>query len=180
MQLALRGLGAISANGIPYNDTGDGISLDNFQSQCCPDGITTPSCSGFIQANQSRFAGYTPCSSAAQEALTFANLPGPTGAAVIPAAVTPGLIPQSQDPNDVILQMLKASAAADTAQNRAAAGVILKNLCAVQASDCQDAWYGGLVKPTADCTGCQLDLSKPAFWLLGIAAAIFVLFLVKK
>ncbi len=162
MQLALRGLGAISANGIPYNDTGDGISLDNFQSQCCPDGITTPSCSGFIQANQSRFGGYTPCSSAAQEALTFPNLPGPTGAAVIPAALTPGLILQPTDPNAVIDQMLAASGAADTIQNRAAAAQILSTLCAQQSATCQSSFFSAFVKPSADCTGCSFDFSKPA------------------
>jgi hypothetical protein len=179
MQLALRGLGAISANGIPYNDTGDGISLDNFQSQCCPDGITTPSCSGFIQANQSRFAGYTPCSSAAQEALTFPNLPGPTGAAVIPAALTPGLIPQTTDPNDVITQMLIASAQADTAQNRAAAAGILANLCATQAATCQSSFFSAFVKPSADCTGCTFDFSKPASMFLVAGIILIALALTK-
>jgi len=170
MEVALRGIGAMSANGIPYNDTGDGITLDNFQSLCCPDGITTPSCSGFIQANQSRFGGYTPCSSAAQEALTFPNLPGPTGAAVIPVALTPGLIPQSQDPNAVIDQMLKASALADTVQNRAAAAGILKDLCAAQVATCQSSFFSAFVSPSPDCTGCSFDFGKPAsmFLLAGI------------
>jgi hypothetical protein len=179
MQLALRGLGAISANGIPYNDTGDGISLDNFQSQCCPDGITTPSCSGFIQANQSRFAGYTPCSSAAQEALTFPNLPGPTGAAVIPAALTPGLIPQTTDPNAVITQMLAASGAADTAQNRAAAAGILANLCATQAATCQSSFFSAFVSPSPDCTGCSFDFSKPAALFLVAGIILLALALTK-
>jgi hypothetical protein len=177
MQLALRGLGAISAAGIPYNDTGDGITLDNFQSLCCPDGITTPSCSGFIQANQSRFGGYTPCSSAAQEALTFKNLPGPTGAAVIPAALTPGLI--TQDPNAVIDQMLKASAAADTAQNRAAAAAILSDLCAQQVATCQSSFFSAFVKPSPDCTGCSFDFSAPASLFLVAGIVLVALALTK-
>jgi hypothetical protein len=84
------------------------------------------------------------------------------------------------DPNAIIDQIVAAGASRDQAAQMVAARGALAALCAVQDSACQDAWYGGLVKPTADCTGCQLDLSKPAFWLLGIAAAIFVLFLVKK
>ncbi len=161
MQLALRtGMGEIDSNGIPYNDTGDGITPANFQSQCCPDGLTTPSCSTWLSVNQGKIGGYTPCSGAAQEALTFRNLPGPTGAAVIPGAFTPGLI--TEDPSAVILQMLKDSAAADTVQNRAAAAAILSNLCAAQVATCQSSFFSAFVKPSADCTGCSFDFSKPA------------------
>jgi hypothetical protein len=160
MQLALRGLGAIDSNGVPYNDTGDGITPANFQSQCCPDGLTTPSCSTWLSVNQGKTGGYTPCSAAAQEALTFPNLPGPGGAAVIPAALTPGFIPG--DPNAIIDQMLKASAAADTAANRAAAAAILTTLCASQAATCQSSFFAAFVKPSPDCTGCSFDFSKPA------------------
>jgi hypothetical protein len=162
MQLALRGLGAIDSNGVPYNDTGDGITPANFQSQCCPDGLTTPSCSTWLSVNQGKTGGYTPCSAAAQEALTFPNLPGPTGAAVIPAALSTMLISQTTDPNAVIDQMLKNSAMADTAQNRAAAAAILTNLCASQAATCQSSFLAAFVKPSPDCTGCSFDFSKPA------------------
>jgi hypothetical protein len=178
MQLALRGLGAMSLNNVPYTDTGDGITPDNFQSLCCLDGLTTPSCSAFVQANQSRFGGYTPCSSAAHEALTFPAPVAPTAPPPPAGGYTPALL--TGDPNAIIDQIVAAGASRDQAAQMVAARGALAALCAVQDSACQDAWYGGLVKPTADCTGCQLDLSKPAFWLLGIAAAIFVLFLVKK
>lgn len=178
MQLALRGMGAISANGIPYNDTGDGISLDNFQSGCCPWEITTPSCSAFIQANQSRFAGYSPCSSAAQEALTFPNLPGPTGAAVTPPVLNPALL-NSQDPNTTINQILVASAAADTAQNRAAAAGILANLCATQAATCQSSFFSAFVSPSPDCTGCVFDFSKTASMFLVAGIVLLGLALTK-
>jgi hypothetical protein len=173
------GFGAISAQGVPYNDTGDGLSLDNFQSECCPDGLITPSCSAFVQANQSRFGGYTPCSSAAQEALTFPNLPGPTGAAVVPAALTPGVIPDSTDPNAVIDQILIASAVADTAQNRAAAAKIVSSLCASQAATCQSSFWSWFVKPSADCTGCSFDFSKPASIALVAGVILLGLALVK-
>jgi hypothetical protein len=179
MQVALRGLGAIDSNGIPYNDTGDGITPANFQSQCCPDGLTTPSCSTWLSVNPGKIGGYTPCSSAAQEALTFPNLPGPTGAAVIPAALTPGLIPQSQDPNAVIDQMLKASALADTVQNRAAAAAILKDLCAAQIATCQSSFFSAFVSPSPDCTGCSFDFSKPASLFLVAGIILIALALTK-
>ncbi len=163
-----RSMGAISAQGVPYNDTGDGLTPDNFQVECCGDplALTTPSCSAFVQANQSRFAGYHPCSSAAQEALTFPNLPGPTAPPTPAGAYVPATLPG--DPNTIIDQIIATGAAGDVTQNQAAAADILASLCAAQTATCQSSFWNWFTSPSADCTGCSFDWSKPAsLFLIG-------------
>jgi len=174
---SVMGIGAISAQGIPYNDTGDGITLDNFQSECCPEGLITPSCSAFVQANQSRFAGYTPCSAAAQEALTFPNLPGPTAPPPPTGAYSPATLPG--DPTAIIDQIVASGAIQDTAQNRAAAAAILAAQCASQKATCQSSFWSAFTVPSADCTGCSFSWSKPASLFLVGGLALLGLALVR-
>jgi len=173
------GMGAIDANGVPYNDTGDGITPANFQSLCCADAgaLATPSCSAFVQENPAKFGGYTPCSAAAQEALQFKNLPGPTAPPPPAGAYSPSTIPG--DPNAIINQIIAAGAAGDVTQNRAAAADILAALCASQTATCQSSFWSWFVSPSADCTGCSFDWSKPASLFLIAGLGLLGLALVK-
>ncbi len=171
------GMGAIDANGVPYNDTGDGITPANFQSLCCPDGLTTPSCSTWLSVNQGKIGGYTPCSAAAQEALQFKNLPGPTAPPPPAGAYSPGALPG--DPNSIIDSIIASGAAGDVTQNRAAAADILAALCASQTATCQSSFWSWFVSPSADCTGCSFDWSKPASLFLIAGLGLLGLALVK-
>lgn len=192
----MRGLGAAG-----YADTGDGITPENFQDQCCIAllGLNPLSaeCLKWGNANSALFGGNNPCSSKAQEALDLAALGVPDTPPVLspPDIDTAGgstdvnpsygqamtknnqPVASAADANDLIVQLIAAQTAQERAQVRAFMKTQAVTQCGKQAVICAGNTFFRKVSP--DCTGCDLDLSNSELWLAVFGITVATVLVVK-
>ena len=179
------GMGATSASGISYNDTGDKITPETFSSFCCSPGLlwgknfngNVDECVRFAAANASLFGGEPYCSDDGLKNLTFpppvrgvAPVPVPKidedpesptyGQAINPCTGT--LVASEQDAAD--LTACLAAKEADAQRRRVAAqmGANAADLCAAMKVECANRAFARFLAPSEDCTDCVFDWTRTA------------------
>lgn len=174
MTIALRGLGAVG-----YNDTGSGITSQNFQDQCCGwFGLAFASdlCNGWANANKGLFGNYpSPCSAGALANLAIEGPRKPLPVGVPNIDLT---VPSVENPAGVTDEMIAAQAKANAEQYARfiAQQAAVNN--ALGADRC-----GAFTRWNEDKQECEFSLTSPGGTtgvMLGVIAVLLLLSYLKR